>query len=151
MVLARQHRLRMGRVSEVGRPYLVTVVCHDRRRIFDSLGAGRCFAFAVDALSENADTWCWVAMLDHVHWLMAPGDGMPLSRCVQKVKAMTTRGLRKAGLVDGAPVWQRGFHDRALRREDDLRAMARYVIANPVRAGLVDSVGAWPFWNAVWI
>jgi len=30
-------------------------------------------------------------------------------------------------------------------------AVARYVVANPVRAGLADSVLAYPYWNAVWL
>jgi len=150
MAFAKQHRLRVGRFNEVNRPYLLTVACHDRRHVFDSLPAGRCFARAIGAMDDDAKTWCWVAMPDHVHWLMAPEGSLDLSRCVQKAKAMTTRGLRDAGLCTG-PVWQRGFHDRAVRRDEDLRTMARYVIANPVRAGLVDSVREWPYWDAAWI
>ena len=150
MALAKQHRLRIGRFSEAGRPYLVTIACHERRRVFDCLDAGRCFARAVGCVDEDVETWCWVAMPDHVHWLMAPKESLELSRCVQKLKALTTQSLRRGGLVTGQ-VWQRGFHDRALRREDDLKGMARYVIANPVRAGLVGSVRDWPFWDAAWI
>ena len=48
-------------------------------------------------------------------------------------------------------VWQDGFHDHALRREEDLRAAARYVVANPLRAGLVETIGQWPLWDAVWL
>lgn len=107
MALAKQHRLRIGRFSEVGRPYLVTVVCHQRRLVFDSLDAGRCFARAVECMDEDSESWCWVAMPDHVHWLMAPTGSLNLSRCVQKLKALTTRSMRAAGLVTGK-VWQRG-------------------------------------------
>lgn len=149
MAVAKQHRLRVGRFSEVGRPYLVTVACLDRRHVFGSLASGRCFARAIGAMDGDAETWCWVAMPDHVHWLMAPTGKLELSRCVQKMKALTTRSLRGSGLA--GDVWQRGFHDRALREEEDLRAMARYVIANPVRAGLVRSVREWSFWDAAWI
>ena len=150
MALAKQHRLRAGRFSEVGRPYLVTVACHERQHVFGLLSAGRCFARAIGAMDGDAETWCWVAMSDHVHWLMAPRGGLDLSRCVQKLKALTTRSLWKGEFVSGQ-IWQRGFHDRALRREEDLKAMARYVIANPVRAGLVSSVRDWPLWDAAWI
>ena len=150
MGLANQHRLRIGRFSEVGRPYLVTIASHERRHIFDRLDTGRCFARAVGCMDEDVETWCWVAMPEHVHWLMAPKGELDLSRCVQKLKALTTQGLRRGGLVP-EQIWQRGFHDRALRREDDLRDMARYVIANPVRAGLVGSIRDWPFGDAVWI
>ena len=48
-------------------------------------------------------------------------------------------------------VWQKGFHDRAVRQEDDLPAIARYVVANPVRAGLVTKTGTYPHWDAIWV
>jgi len=38
-----------------------------------------------------------------------------------------------------------------LRNDEDLLDVARYVVANPVRAGLVPRVGDYPFWNAVWL
>ena len=41
--------------------------------------------------------------------------------------------------------------DVAVGREQDLRDVARYVIANPVRARLVESVRAYPFWDAKWL
>jgi REP element-mobilizing transposase RayT len=150
MAAAKQHRLRIGRYSETGRTYLITIACHKRRPIFDSLWKGRCFARAIDTMSATAQTWCWVVMPDHVHWLMAPTGDMDLSRCVQKTKALSTRLLRAEGFGDGS-IWQRGFHDRALRQEDDLQGMARYLIANPVRAGLVRSVREWSCWDACWI
>jgi len=37
------------------------------------------------------------------------------------------------------------------RCDEGLRAVARYVIANPVRAGLAERVGDYPFWDAVWL
>nr|EPB97991.1 hypothetical protein L321_00197 [Pseudomonas plecoglossicida NB2011] len=58
--------------------------------------------------------------------------------------------LRKAGALS-APVWQAGYHDRALRREEDVVMAARYIIANPLRAGLADKVGDYPHWDAVWV
>jgi hypothetical protein len=35
---------------------------------------------------------------------------------------------------------QDGFYDHVLRREEDSLAIAAYIVANPVRAGLVKSV-----------
>jgi putative transposase len=37
-----------------------------------------------------------------------------------------------------------------MRREEHLESMARYVIENPVRAGLVSRIADYPFWNADW-
>lgn len=52
---------------------------------------------------------------------------------------------------DPVPVWSRAFHDHAVRREEDLDAMARYVIGNPVRAGLAADVMGYPYWDAAWL
>ena len=82
MGLAKQHRPRIGRFSEVGRPYLVTIACHERRSVFDSLDAGRCFARAVGRMDQDVEIRCWVVMPDHVHWLMARKGELDLSRCV---------------------------------------------------------------------
>ncbi|MNE68641.1 hypothetical protein D3C80_1643130 [compost metagenome] len=48
-------------------------------------------------------------------------------------------------------LWQKGFHDHALRREEDVKAVARYVVANPLRAGLVEKLADYPFWDAIWL
>ena len=48
-------------------------------------------------------------------------------------------------------VWQKGFHDHAIRKDEDIKAVARYIIANPLRAGLVENIGDYPFWDAVWL
>jgi len=48
-------------------------------------------------------------------------------------------------------VWMSGFHEQALRKEEDLAAVARYVVANPLRAGLVDKLANYPLWDAVWL
>ena len=29
--------------------------------------------------------------------------------------------------------------------------LARYVVANPLRAGLVEKLGDYPLWDAVWV
>ena len=59
------------------------------------------------------------------------------------------RALRCAGVA--GQVWTQGFHERAMRRQDNIVAAARYTIANPLRAGLVIEIGNYPFWNAVWL
>lgn len=43
------------------------------------------------------------------------------------------------------PVWQRPYHDHAVRREEDLNAVIGYLLNNPVRAGLVEGSHDYPF------
>jgi putative transposase len=38
-----------------------------------------------------------------------------------------------------------------VRKEDDLVGLARYLVANPLRAGLVQRIGEYPHWDAVWL
>jgi len=94
-------------------------------------------------LRNQVQTWAYVVMPDHFHWLLQLNDET-LSKVVGRVKSLSSRQL-------GRSLWQDGFHDRAVREEDDLKAMARYVIANPLRAGLVESIGEYSHWDAVWV
>ena len=57
----------------------------------------------------------------------------------------------KVSLTLQQRIWQRGFHDRALRQDDNVRDIARYIIANPLRAGLSKSIGEYPHWDAIWL
>jgi len=78
-----------------------------------------------------------------LHWLLRLQQGS-LSDSVGRIKSISAKRL-------GGPIWQAGFHDRALRREEDLPSVARYVVANPLRAGLVTRVGLYPHWDAIWL
>ena len=86
----------------------------------------------------------YVVMPDHVHWLVQLNEGARLGEVVRRFKARVSLQL-------GTSVWQRGFYDHALRKDEDLVPVARYVVANPVRAGLVPRVGDYPHWDAVWL
>lgn len=51
----------------------------------------------------------------------------------------------------GRQLWQANYHDHAMRNEEDLPSLARYIVANPLRAGLVARIGDYPLWDAVWL
>ena len=59
-------------------------------------------------------------------------------------KGRISRQVRSArpGLV----VWQRGYWDHIVRREEGLYKVLQYILLNPVRAGLVDS-----WWDYPWL
>jgi hypothetical protein len=38
-----------------------------------------------------------------------------------------------------------------MRKDQDLQVAARYIVANPLRAGLVKRVGDYPLWDAIWL
>ena len=138
--------LRNGRYSQAGGIYLVTAVTAQRRPVFVDFNAARQLVRILHFQSQasRAQTLAYVVMPDHFHWLMQLGEVDSLSSCVQRVKSSGTKAM-------GPGLWQKGFHDRAVRSEEDLRALARYVVSNPVRAGLTHRVGAYPHWDAVWL
>jgi REP element-mobilizing transposase RayT len=68
-----------------------------------------------------------------------------------RAKGSSARQINSLLGRSGAPVWQRGFHDHALRGDEDVRAIARYIVANPLRAGLVRAIGDYPWWDAEWL
>ncbi len=143
--------LRKGRWSETGQVYLITTVTQGRRPVFADFWCARLLVQelrAADALGW-AVTWAFVVMPDHLYWLVELGDA-DLSRLILRVKSRSAIAINRA-LGHTGRLWQKGFHDHALRNEEDLRAVARYVIANPVRAGLVQSVRDYPHWDARWI
>ncbi|MGB1464988.1 MAG: REP-associated tyrosine transposase [Alcanivorax nanhaiticus] len=139
-------RLREGRYSEPGRIYHVTAVTNGRFPFFTEhrLAAVVCQSLQWSDNAGATSTLCYVLMPDHLHWLFQLGDGESLSKVMLRVKG-------RSGRLCGSPIWQRGFHDHALRREETIKDVARYIVANPLRAGLVRSLRDYPYWNAAWL
>ena len=147
------HRsLRKGRVSIANGVYLVTTTTLDCQQLFADFGAGCAAAqcFENTRLLGDAKMLAWVLMPDHVHWLLQLGERDKLSVVASRLKSASARHANRA-LGRAGTVWASAFHDHALRSEDDLQDVARYVVANPLRAGLVKRIGDYPFWNAVWL
>lgn len=144
--------LRRGRWSEAQRIYLLTTVTSLREPLFGGWNPGclmaRCLADA--GLWQPSHLLCWVLMPDHWHGLVALGDGQSLSTLMNRVKGFSARTFNN-GISRRGRVWSGGFHDHAMRREEGLLPAARYIVANPVRAGLVGRVGDYPFWDACWL
>lgn len=91
-----------------------------------------------------AQTLCFVVMPDHLHWMIQLGDLKNIGEAVQALKSLTSRRI-------GCPVFQKGYYDHAVRREEDIKALARYIVANPLRSGMVDNINDYPHWDAVWL
>ena len=138
--------LRKGRVSLPNQIYLVTAVTVSRKAVFASFDVARIAArcFHDKDIVRQARTFAFVIMPDHLHWLLQLENEGNLSGVVRLYKAKVTLSLRQK-------IWQHGFHDHALRDDEDLRGIARYIIANPLRSGLVKSVGDYPHWDAIWL
>ena len=146
------HRaLRKGRHSTPGGIYLVTSVTDLRVAWFQESVLATIAAQSIAGADGRYDTrtFCWVVMPDHVHWLVQIGE-LPLDETVNRLKGASARRLN-AKIGRKGRFWAPGFHDHALRREEDLKRVARYVVGNPLRAGLVSQIGDYAFWDATWL
>lgn len=141
--------MRKGRFSENNRIYLVTFVTRDRQRHFERFDCARELVRLLNT-EQRTESLAFVVMPDHVHWLVRLVGGSELAHVVKSIKGRSAYIINRA-LRRRSPVWQPGFHDHAVRHEEDLVGLARYIVANPLRAGLVAQVGDYPHWDAVWL
>ena len=100
----------------------------------------------MDSIRFNNDRGTWwthvaVIMPDHVHLVVRFPPQTEFVRAVRQWKHWTARQL--------GVEWQRDFFDHRLRSEESLDEKVRYLLNNPVRAGLVEDFQEWPhLWMA---
>ena len=130
---------------------MVTANCEKRRRVFEQEPAARIVMTEFE--KRSSETCCvnlaYVVMPDHIHWMFQLTDAGDLSQVVARTKG---RSAFQIGQTSGSRgrIWQPGFYDHAVRREEDLENLAKYLIHNPVRAGLVAKPNQYPYWWSTW-
>ena len=77
----------------------------------------------------------YTVMPDHVH--LVPEGERPDSNLETLVKSWNTQMGHLWRQSQARPLWQVGYYDHVLRSDESLLAVCRYVVLNPVRAGLV--------------
>ena len=141
----KQRSLRLpGYDYRESRVYHITWGTHHRQKLLEStdLAAEVIRILEAEAIHTYSDLYAFCVMPDHVHILLQP-HASDLIQYAQAVKGKTTRAYWKLGGT--RKLWQRGFYDHILRSEESLASVARYIFANPVRAGLTDVIGTYPF------
>lgn len=136
-----------------GGTYFFTVNLRDRRRDLlvtriDALRGAvrevrRSLPFHIDA---------WVVLPDHTHclWTLPAGDSDFPERW-RRIKAGFSKALPEterppAELRKGERgIWQRGYWEHTIRDERDYAAHMDYIHFNPVKHGVAESPGEWPF------
>jgi REP element-mobilizing transposase RayT len=141
------HRKRLRLIGfdyATGGAYVVTACARERRCLFgdvdnDAMRLGTIGRIVADAL-EGMGTFhdgvyldARVVMPNHVHAILVldhPRHRPPPVPAV--VGAFKARASRRAGMM----LWQRGFHDRIIRSEQELTAFRQYIAENPLRWAL---------------
>jgi putative transposase len=128
----------------------LTVVTHERRPLL-ACAEARDILREIWARSPALDGWTvgrYVLMPDHVHlFARAALDAKPLAGWAQSWKSLSSRRLA-AELKFAPPLWQKDYFDRFLRSADNYREKWDYLVANPVRKGLVRTPEEWR-WQGV--
>jgi REP element-mobilizing transposase RayT len=88
-------------------------------------------------------------MPDHLHVVLSPAASrVPVSTWLDRFKSFTTHQFTETG--GRPPLWQKSAFDHVLRDGEKAEGVLRYVIENPVRAGLVEHFEDWR-WTRVFV
>lgn len=123
---------------------MVTVTTMTRVKAFSDIDFGRLAAAAlVDcAAREQFAIPAYCLMPDHAHFVASGRTARSdLKRLVNRWKQATGFAWKKRA---SAPLWERGYWDRLARFDEPIVNMIRYVVENPVRAGLAPEPTLYP-------
>jgi putative transposase len=143
-----------------GHAHFVTFSCYRRRRLLDHDRAKAVVLGVLSSQLSRQEGRCvgFVVMPDHVHaiaWFPKPDQISHFLKqwkqrsSVQIKRLIGSSLIRYAETIDLAhPVWQAGFYDFNLFTEIKVEEKLNYMHQNPVRAGLVEKPGDWPWSSA---
>lgn len=144
--------LRKGRHNEPNRIYLLTTATWQCQTLFKDWPTARIVIHAMrnQVEAHRVESLAFVVMPDHLHWLIVLQGNTTLAALMRSVKGRSSRQVNQLRGTN-QPVWQNGYHDHAVREDEELVNVARYIVANPLRAGLVNKIGDYPLWDAKWL
>jgi REP element-mobilizing transposase RayT len=151
----RPHRL-LGWDYGAAATYFCTLCTKERQPLLGQIMEG---AMCLSAIGELVDSAlaelqverpdvlvdAYVIMPNHVHLLvslvgdalvrtcgnsLAPPSGS-LGWYIGRLKAIVAARARRAGLIGGQSLWQRGFHDHVVRNDREYAAITAYIEGNP--------------------
>jgi REP element-mobilizing transposase RayT len=86
----------------------------------------------------------WCIMPNHVHVVVRLLPGADLATVLKSWKQFSSKAANQV-LGQSGHFWQREYYDRLIRNEQEYSRAIRYVLENPVKAGLKN----WPWvWSA---
>jgi len=117
--------------------YFLTICTFNRAKRFGSPDEASAIVAQISPFFERRgfSVIAYCLMPDHLHLLV---EGTVANADVVEATRMWKQQTGFAWKQrTGSRLWQKGFHDRVLRTDDDTASVVRYILENPVRAGLV--------------
>lgn len=142
--------LRKGRSSIINQHYLVTSALLGRKPFFNKPEAAEFVLSGLYWLEKQGRIFLDAAVImpDHLHFVASLQHGS-LAQLMHSLKSYTAKNVNILLNRKGS-LWQRHYHDHAIRKNEDLNAVVLYTLNNPVRAGLVRDFHDYPFWYCRW-
>jgi len=140
---------RNARPEDLARPsrtFFATTKTHAGRRLLQS---DRDATLLIDVLrrcvaERKFQLLDFVVMPDHVHLLITVNGSMSIEKAMQFVKGRFSYRLKKEFGYLGE-VWQPGFSETRADTEESIAKYRQYIAQNPIKAGLAETVGEYPY------
>ena len=143
------HPARLTSDCYVGRFRHFLTACTYKRRLYfrDVALVGHVRThFLRTAMQESIEILAYCFMPDHLHLLVTGAtENADVRRFIRLAKQLSGYEFHQHRQTS---LWQPSYFDRALRGEDDTEAVVAYIVANPVRAQLVERADDYPFWGS---
>jgi putative transposase len=93
--------------------------------------------------SHGFRIWAYCFMADHLHILV---EGMrPDASLPEFIRVFKQRSSHVFRQRHGKALWQRSYYDHVLRKDEHIQAVARYILENPIRKGMIEDFRKFPF------
>jgi REP element-mobilizing transposase RayT len=136
------HRKKIRLSPEIYRivdiPCSITIAAKGKQKIFSHECLAQDFVALLRKVCDENDIplYAYCIMPDHVHLFISASEKKGIIEFVREIKSLSTKMAWRHG-YSGA-IWQRSFYDHFLRKDEDCRIAASYIVHNPVRAGIVE-------------
>jgi len=133
------------RIEFPGGLYHVTARGNGRQSIFDDDTDRARFLRVLTSVVSRYGVLChaYCLMGNHYHLLLETPEGN-LSRAMRQLNGVYSQAFNRRHQRPGH-VLEGRFHAQVVDKDAYLRTVCRYIVLNPVRAGLVAHPGQWPW------
>ena len=147
----RSIRLQGYDYSQAG-AYFVTICTFQRQHLFGEVNNGEMQLNVTGQIVStiwqkipqhfpNVELDQFILMPDHLHGIIVISEqseqSISLATIIQNFKSVSTRKINKITQNSGISIWQRNYHERIVRSDQELHRLRKYVLANPENWQLV--------------
>jgi len=146
MKIIKEKKHRLGEEIYIGeRPISFTLCIKDRKQYFTNASSFKVFEQILLGELKSFDCFAFIYLFmpDHVHLVLGGNNSSSnVKKCLEMFKQKSGYYLNKNAVYFK---WQKDYYDHILRSEENLEIHLKYILTNPVRAGITDYWKKYPF------